>query len=301
MMVTNHPTAEARRNKDPRKGAIALRELVSSVVTDSGFLSSQLYSRHLYVDGRGLNLALRSLAGGSLFAEAIGVSSPTILALHGWGRRGSDFTNSLVSFGALAVDLPGFGATPKPPEVWGAREYARFLRPVLEEFAKPPLVVGHSFGGRVAVCLAADFPDLVGPLLVTGAPLVRLSPRRKSSLQYRVARKLNDLNLLSDGTIEKMKRNRGSADYRAATGIMRDILVRLVNEEYHDELARQLKPVKLLWGENDIEVPVAVARAAADLIVAGGGEADIEIVEGVGHLLPTSAPDSLRSAVSALI
>lgn len=246
-------------------------------------------------------MALRSLAGGSLFAEAIGVSSPTVLALHGWGRRGSDFINSLVSFGALAVDLPGFGATPPPKEVWGARDYARSLRPVLEEFASPPLVVGHSFGGRIAVCLAAEFPDLVGPLLVTGAPLVRISSGRKPSLQFRLARKLNDLSLLGDGTIEKMRRNRGSADYRAATGIMRDILVRLVNEEYHDELARQLKPVKLLWGENDTEVPVAVARAAAEVIVAAGGEADVEVVEGVGHLLPTSAPDSLRTAVGALI
>lgn len=246
-------------------------------------------------------MALRSLAGGSLFAEAIGVSSPTVLALHGWGRRGSDFINSLVSFGALAIDLPGFGATPAPSEVWGAREYARNLLPVLDEFDRPPVLVGHSFGGRVALCLAAEYPELVGPLLITGAPLIRLSTSRKAPLLYRMARKLNGLRLLGDETIENMKRNRGSADYRAATGIMRDILVRLVNEEYWVELERQTKPVKLLWGENDLEVPVAVAHESARLIIAAGGEAEVEVVENVGHLLPTQAPDSLRSAVGKLI
>jgi pimeloyl-ACP methyl ester carboxylesterase len=246
-------------------------------------------------------LALRSLAGGSLFAEAIGVSSPTVLALHGWGRRGSDFTNSLVSFGALAVDLPGFGASPVPPAVWGARDYAENLRSVLDEFDRPPVVVGHSFGGRVAVCLAASYPELVGPVLVTGAPLVRLQATRKPPFQYRAARKLNDLNVVSDATIEKMKKNRGSADYRAATGVMRDILVKVVNEEYREELARQTKPVKLLWGENDREVPIAVANESARLIVAGGGEADVEVVDDVGHHLPTQAPDSLRAAVGKLI
>jgi pimeloyl-ACP methyl ester carboxylesterase len=98
-----------------------------------------------------------------------------------------------------------------------------------------------------------------------------------------------------------MKKNRGSADYRAATGVMRDILVKVVNEEYREELARQTKPVKLLWGENDREVPIAVANESARLIVAGGGEADVEVVDDVGHHLPTQAPDSLRAAVGKLI
>lgn len=246
-------------------------------------------------------MALRSLAGGSLFAESIGVSSPQVLALHGWGRRGSDFTNSLVSFGALAVDLPGFGATPAPAEVIGAREYAELLIPVVTEFDRPPVLVGHSFGGRVAICLAAAHPHLVGPVVVTGAPLLRVKPPRRTPMGYRIVRKLNDFHLIPDKSIERMKRQRGSADYRAATGIMRDILVKVVNEEYRDELARQEKPVAMLWGELDREVPVEVAQKAAEIIRGSGGEATVDVVEGVGHLLPTHAPDSLRGAVSRLL
>ncbi len=244
-------------------------------------------------------MALRSLAEGKLFAEAIGVVPPTVLALHGWGRRGSDFSSSLVSFGALAIDLPGFGATPAPEAVIGAREYAELLVPVLEEFDRPPIVVGHSFGGRVAVCLAAKYPTRVGAILVTGAPLVRLQSTRQPGVGYRFARRLNQIGVLPDELMEKVKRKRGSADYRAATGTMRDILVKVVNEEYREELGK-LRQLNLIWGENDAEVPFAVAEESARIVVAGGGVAPIEIVEGVGHLLPTQAPDSLRFAVEKL-
>lgn len=245
-------------------------------------------------------MALRSLAGGKLFAEAIGDGRPRVLALHGWGRRGSDFTHSLVSFGALAVDLPGFGATAAPSEVLGSREYAGLLTPVFDQFDAPPVVVGHSFGGRVAVCLAAQRPDLVGPVLVTGAPLLRINKSVRPAAMYRLARKLNQLGLVSDSRMEELKRQRGSQDYRAATGIMRDILVKAVNEEYTAELEK-LSQLSLLWGADDTEVPPAVAEAAARIITSHGGSATLEVIEGVGHLLPLQAPQALASAVESLL
>jgi len=62
---------------------------------------------------------------------------------------------------AVALDLPGFGATPAPPEVWGAAEYAAFVAGVLDEMAAPVVVLGHSFGGKVAVALAVQRPEAV--------------------------------------------------------------------------------------------------------------------------------------------
>lgn len=246
-------------------------------------------------------MALRSLVDGSLFAEAVGAGRPRLLALHGWGRRGSDFTHSLASFGALAMDLPGFGATPPPARPIGAREYADLLVPVLDEFDEPPTLVGHSFGGRVAVCLAAAYPDRVSGLLVTGAPLVRLNAAGKPPAAYRLARRLNRAGLIGDATMESMKRRRGSADYRAATGVMRDILVMVVNEEYRDELAQLETPLHMIWGSEDREVPVAVAEEAQRIVESSGGSATLEVVEGAGHLFPVQDPDALRTAVSKIL
>ncbi len=199
------------------------------------------------------------------------------------------------------MDLPGFGATPPPESAIGARDYARLLLPVLDEFEQPPLLVGHSFGGRVAVCLAAEYPDRIRGTLVTGAPLLRLTPGKNPPATYKLARVLNRFGVVSDTSFEAMKRKRGSADYRAVTGVMRDILVTVVNEEYRDELTRIAGPIHFLWGADDREVPFAVAEEAAALVSRSGGDATLEVVEAVGHMLPVQDPDSLRNAVTKML
>jgi pimeloyl-ACP methyl ester carboxylesterase len=243
-------------------------------------------------------VALRALSDGALFAEAFGNGPPRVLALHGWGRRGSDFAPSLANFDALAVDLPGFGATPAPEEVLGANGYARLVAPVLDAFETPPVVVGHSFGGRIAVCLAAAHPDRVASLIISGAPLVRLAPGRKPSVTYRLLRFLHQVGLIGDVRMEEIRRSRGSADYRAATGVMREILVKVVNESYEDELTRLKSRVILLWGEDDGEVPVAVAERSLRIIRQAGGSAELEVLPGIGHLLPTQAPETISRALA---
>ena len=243
-------------------------------------------------------MALRALSDGALFAEAFGNGPPRVLALHGWGRRGSDFAPSLANFDALAVDLPGFGATPAPEEVLGANGYARLVAPVLDAFETPPVVVGHSFGGRIAVCLAAAHPDRVASLIISGAPLVRLAPGRKPSVTYRLLRFLHQVGLIGDVRMEEIRRSRGSADYRAATGVMREILVKVVNESYEDELTRLKSRVILLWGEDDGEVPVAVAERSLRIIRQAGGSAELEVLPGIGHLLPTQAPETISRALA---
>ena len=242
-------------------------------------------------------MALRAFAEGALFAEVIGDGHPRVLALHGWGRRGADYRPSLDGIDALAVDLPGFGASPPPDRAIAAPGYAELIAPLLDEFASPPVVVGHSFGGRVAVCLASSMPDHVGALVLTGSPLLRLAPGRKTSLGYRARRSLNRMGLISDEKMEEIRRSRGSSDYRAATGVMREVLVRVINESYEPELRRLRSRVYLLWGSQDREVPVAVAEAALLTIRRAGGNAELEVLPEVGHLVPIEAPGDLRRVV----
>ncbi len=243
-------------------------------------------------------MALRALADGALFAEAYGDGSPRVLALHGWGRRGNDFAASLAEFDALAIDLPGFGATPAPSEVLGAEGYAALIAPVLDTFESPPVVVGHSFGGRIAVCLAAAHPDRVASLVISGSPLVRLGPAKKPSAGYRMVRFLNRAHLVSDDRMEEIRRSWGSADYRAANGVMRDILVKVVNEGYEPQLRKLRNRVLLLWGENDNDVPVAVAEKALGIIRQAGGTAELEVLPGVGHLVPTQSPEAITRVLA---
>lgn len=238
---------------------------------------------------------LKSFAGGRLFGALHGTPPPRVLALHGWGRTHRDFDAVLAGLDALALDLPGFGATPAPNEPWGAGAYAAAVAPVLDE---PAVVVGHSFGGRVAVHLAVARPDLVRALVLTGVPL--LPPpgavRRKPAAAFRMARALHRRGLVSEARMEQYRRRYGSADYRAVQGVMRAVHVTAVNETYEAELRAVQCPVELVWGADDTDVAPAVARAAADLL---GDKARLTVLPGVGHLVPTAAPDELRKTVEA--
>ena len=243
-------------------------------------------------------MPLTSLADGLLFGERYGSGPVRVVALHGWGRDRRDFRRVLEGFDAMAVDLPGFGAAPPPGEPVGAAGYAGVVAAWLERLDGPQVLVGHSFGGRVAVVLAATRPELVAGLVLAGVPLLHRLDRtaRRPSLVYRLVRLANRAGLVSDERLEREKRRRGSADYRAATGVMRDTLVRVVNESYEDYLPDVACPVRMVWGAVDSEVPLEVAQRAGALLK----DADLDVVAACGHDVPRAAPDRIRAAIEAL-
>jgi pimeloyl-ACP methyl ester carboxylesterase len=246
---------------------------------------------------------LKSLAGGALFGEAWGGSPPLVVALHGWRRTHADFADSIGPghragpVASVAPDLPGFGATPPPSRVWGSEDYAEAVAHLMRSEDGPPgpaVVVGHSLGGRVAVSLACAHPELVGALVLTGAPLVKLgSARSRPSARYRAIRYLRRLHLVGEARMERARRRYGSADYRLAEGVMRPVLVRLVNEDYDEVISSLSCPVELVWGSEDAEAPLAVAHELSRRLP----DAKLTVCEGVGHLLPLESPDELRAAV----
>lgn len=235
-------------------------------------------------------MALTALLGGAVLAERTG-DDPKVLALHGWARTRADWLPVLEGRAALAPDLPGFGASPPPPAAWGSREYAELLAPLLADGGWT--VAGHSFGGRVAVHLAAGWPSLVDRVVLTGVPLLRRPPSGKAPLAFRLAKRAHAAGLLSDARMEAERRRRGSADYRSAEGVMRDTLVRVVNEDYRDQLVGIEAPVEMVWGAGDTAAPLEMAREAQALL----RKATLTVSETSGHLLDDELRRLLRAAL----
>jgi len=238
---------------------------------------------------------------GDLLGRRHGSPPAAVVALHGWRRDSADFDVVLDGLDAAAPDLPGFGATAPPPAPWGAADYAERLVALCSE-GPSPVVLGHSFGGRVAVMFAAAHPARVRGLVLTGVPLLVPAGVRapRTPWSHTVARRLHRLGLVSDEAMERRRRRSGSDDYRAATGVIRDVLVRAVAETrdgtYRDALAAITCPVELVWGDGDTSAPPAVAEEAVGLL----RNAKLTVLSGVGHLTPTEAPGALRAALERL-
>jgi len=242
---------------------------------------------------------LQAYGDGRVFGETYGDGPVAVVWLHGWGRSGRDFAPpatllAQAGFGSLTLDLPGFGASPPPEDAGGARLYAQSVATALAALGSPVVLVGHSFGGCVATVVAAEHPELVRALVLTGSPLIRRPGTRRPPWGYRLVRALHARSLVGEARMEAARQRYGSADYRAARGVMREVLVVTLNDNIESEIARVGVPVWLLWGADDTEVPVAIAEEARQLF---SRDAALHVLEGVAHWVPTEAPGELVSAV----
>jgi pimeloyl-ACP methyl ester carboxylesterase len=253
---------------------------------------------------------LKSFAAGQVFGSTWGPAPARVLALHGWQRTHHDFdavfdpAGDEGTWGAVGVDLFGFGATPPPPEPWGSPDYASHLVPLFDEpgvLADRVVLVGHSFGGRVAVPLCGLVPDRIERLVLTGVPLLHREGRRsRPATPFRVARRLHRMGLVGEERMEAVRQRYGSPDYRQAQGVMRAVFVRLLGEQYVDGMASVGCPVDLVWGADDTEVPLEVAERARHLFGTSAPArpaTTLTVLPGVGHLTPTEAPDALRAVI----
>ncbi len=269
---------------------------------------------------------LTSFSTGRLFGQVYGSGTPQVLALHGWRRDHRDFAATLsgepvtapqpslarrpedrqlpgAPLNAIALDLPGFGATPEPDGAWGSLAYAEAVAPVLAEMAPRVVVVGHSFGARVAVQLAKLEPDRLGGLVLSGAPLFPANPERaKPPLRLRLARRLAESGIVSQQRLESLRQRYGSEDYRTSSPRMRSVLVQALREEregaYTEALAAIACPVELIWGALDTAAPTRVAEQIAAVITV---PVNLVTCPGVGHLTPFLVPGELRAAIERLL
>jgi pimeloyl-ACP methyl ester carboxylesterase len=250
-------------------------------------------------------MAKRAFDAGRIFGVTHGSAPFRVLALPGWLHTAADWDQTLRTIadeaGGVALDLHGFGgATPEPAEATGSAGYAAWVEPVLDELAAaagPIVVAGHSFGGRVALHLAARRPDLVAGLVLTGVPklVAPQGPVTKPALSYRVARWLHRRNILPDQKMEELRKRSGSADYRNAPSVtMRNVLVAVTNEVYEEQLRQLSCPVELVWGVADTAAPLEQARRAAVLL---GDRATLTPLDGVDHFTPVRAPAALADAI----
>lgn len=179
-----------------------------------------------------------------------------LLILHGWGCDAKVMRRVFFYFAdkgrdVIAIDFPGFGRSPSPPATFTIYDYAAITARFLEILGvREPDVIAHSFGGRVAIILAAH--SLTSRVLITDGAGVR--PKR--GLKYYI--KVAAYKLKKKIGIEP--KNAGSADYRALDDDMKRVFVNVVNAHLDCLLPDINRSVLLVWGEKDRDTPLYMAN-----------------------------------------
>ncbi|HWD57008.1 MAG TPA: alpha/beta fold hydrolase, partial [Stellaceae bacterium] len=213
--------------------------------------------------------------------------APELVWGHGWGHSHASLTPLAEAMAgradSLLVDFPGFGASPPPPAAWGTEDYADAVAEWLGGLpARRRLWIGHSFGCRVGLRLAARHPGAVSGLFLiaaAGLPPHRSLAARLKRLPRRLAFRALRAMTPEGPARDRLRERYGSADYRNA-GAMRPVLVQAVNED-QSEVARSIRlPVVLVHGAADSESPPEIAARLHALIPGSR----LNLLRGFDHL-----------------
>ncbi len=191
-------------------------------------------------------------------------NNPLVL-LHGWGQNiemmmpiARNFNDNRI----VLIDLPGFGKSNEPTYDFKLEDYTRIIKKLLDELnISNPILIGHSFGGKISLLYASTYD--VKKLVLLGSPYKK--EIKELSLQTKILKFLTKVPVVNK--LEEFgKKHIGSRDYKSASNTMRKVLVNHINEDLTDKLNEIKCPTLLIWGSKDKEVPLSNAYEMEKLI-----------------------------------
>ena len=228
-----------------------------------------------------------------------------IVILHGWGLSASTFAPLIAEFRkehfrVFAPDFPGFDANHIPDHPLTLLDYANFLHQYLQNNkVTDPVIIGHSFGGRVALKYQELYPDNVSALILTGTPGFTPIPKKKLMLFIAVAKvgglfmSIPILRSAKDKVRLWYYYTVGARDFYRAEGVMRETFKNVVKEPLKKCMENVRVPTLLVWGQNDIIVPVRVANEMVKVIPTSR----LVLIPLFGHEVPFRAPKKFMTAI----
>jgi len=212
--------------------------------------------------------------------------APHLVFAHGWGQSGAAMLGIAGGLSAFArstvLDFPGFGASPPPPGEWGTADYADAMADWLRGLQPARRIwIGHSFGCRVGLQLAARHPALLhGMVLIAAAGLKRRRTRVERLRLWGRVRLFKAMKrfVRDEAALERLRRRFGSADY-ANAGPLRPILMKVLAEDLADVAPGVGCPTLLIYGSLDVDTPPEIGERLAALIP----QASLTVLDGFTH------------------
>ena len=214
------------------------------------------------------------------------MKKPTIAILHGWGASSKSFleTKQLLEdegFDVKVPDLPGFNDKPLTKNPMTFEDYVSFVKDFIGK--EPVILLGHSFGGRIAIRVAREYPKLVNKLILTGASglVGPLTAKQKAVSVFAKTGKQLGLGVFRKSLYSFI----GEWDYYLA-GPLRETFKNIYRVSIREDLVHITVPTLLVWGECDRAVPLADGKEIESRIKS----AKLIVVPGASHKLPYEMP-----------
>ena len=197
-------------------------------------------------------------------------SDSSLIFLHGWGQNIEMMMGLAKPFikknKVLLIDLPGFGLSEEPKEVWDLYDYAGMVHELVKKLKlKNIVLIGHSFGGKISICYSLKYDTK--KLILLASPYKKAI--KKETIKTKSLKALKKVPVLKklEGYVKK---HVGSTDYRNASEMMRKILVKHVNTDLTEEVKNIKCPTVLVWGTHDEAVSYKDALELEKLIPNAG-------------------------------
>lgn len=234
----------------------------------------------------------------------------TVLIIPGWGTEISTYNVLIDSISKYAsvicLDMPGFGQSEEPKSSWNIDDYIDLIVAFIKSQKIESLdLIGHSNGGRIIIKLMSKKDlnfDVRKVILIGSAGIVhkKTFSQNIKIKTFKMSKKFAQLKLvkkLSPNLIDKVKNHFGSADYKSASPIMRETMVKLINEDVRNYLPSMNVPTLLIWGENDSDTPVQDALIMEKSIP----DAGLVKVKNCSHYVFLENPDYVNLVIEKFL
>ena len=240
--------------------------------------------------------------------ESVVGTGPPVLMIHGWGAN-SDLLQPLarqlvrLGYQLYMPDLPGFGESAEPKAPLSIHDYAEFCRNYMNYYELDNVYFfGHSLGGRIGLILGSDYHTRIHAMVLSNSAGIKMrqSPTRQLRLKFYKSIREGLVRLGANSTAKYLQqmydRKFSSADFQAASPVMRETLIKVVNQDLLEQARRISVPTVLIWGDSDQETPLWMGEKLERAIP----DAALIVHAGAGHYAYLEKPEKTALIMHAL-